>query len=278
MSYDVNEKSVQDGHPIEVYRFKIGTQTFRYTSAQRKISLNTGDGGIPELYLPLEMQRTDPEQGKELARATITVTVPRNAGIANQFIAFLPSKRVYLTIYRSHEDAVEFIQIWKGRVKSCAWKGSLGELECAPTLNSLKRAGVRKNFGGTCQHALYDGGCKVLKTDYDTSVLISNVNSTVLTGTGEISGSSAADWFVAGYAERVNGEVRYIIAQAGDTVTILFPFTGLAPGETVTLYAGCKHDIEICFAKFNTAQNPDAANFYGFHVNPKRNPFVTGLN
>ncbi len=142
----------------------------------------------------------------------------------------------------------------------------------------LKRQGLRKNFGASCQHALYDGGCEVLKTDYDTDVHVSDVDGTTITGSGEITATSDADWFVSGYAERANGEVRFVIAQSGDTIEILFPFTNLPVGEHITVYAGCKRDIDTCFNKFNTTENPDAKNFLGFHVNPKRNPFHTGLS
>lgn len=279
MSYDATENSVQDGQPRELYKFVVGTTTYRYTSAQETLEITSGVGGSSEAYLPLEIERTDTEQGKELARQAITVTVPRASDIANQFVAFVPSKRIFLTIYRTHAGGADYVQLWKGRVRSVTWKeGGIAELEGAPTLMSLKRQGLRKNFGSSCQHALYDGGCGVLKADYATSVLVSAVDTTTITGTGEITATSTADWFVSGYAERANGEIRFVIMQSGDTVEVLFPFTALSPGETITIYAGCKRDIQTCFDKFNTAENPDAANFFGFHVNPKKNPFHTGLN
>lgn len=279
MSYDATENSIQDGTPKELYKFVVGSTAYSYTSAQEAQSVNTGLAGADESYTPLEMQRSDPEQGKELARQVLTVQVPRNSDIANQFVAFVPSKRVYLSIYRTHTGGADYVQLWKGRVRSASWKeDGTADLECAPTLMSLKRQGLRKNFGSSCQHALYDSGCGVLKADFATSVLVSDVDTTVITGTGEIAATSEPDWFVSGYAERANGEKRFVIAQSGDTIEVLFPFTALAPGETITVYAGCKRDIDTCFNKFNTTENPDAANFFGFHVNPKKNPFQTGLN
>lgn len=283
MSYDSTENSVQDGQPVELYKFQVGSSKYLYTSAQeiQGAGTNTEPAHVGDLenYLPLEITRSDPEQGKELARQTITVTVPRATDIANQFVAFVPTKRIALTIYRQHESPNAWVQMWKGRVRSVTWKeGGIAELEAAPTLMALKRQGLRKNFGSSCQHALYDSGCAVLKTDYDTSVLVSAVVGTTITGTGEITATTADDWFVSGYAERTNGEIRFVIAQSGDMVDVLFPFTALAPGETITIYAGCKRDVQTCFDKFNTTENPDAANFFGFHVNPKKNPFHTGLN
>lgn len=278
MSYDSSDNSIQDGAPKELYKFFVGSTTYRFTSSQETQTANT-NMGASESYTPLEMQRTDPQQGKELARQSLMLTVPRASTIANLFVAFVPSHRIYLTIYRTHTGGDDYVQLWSGRVRSVEWKDNgTADMDCAPTLASLKRKGLRKNFGSSCQHALYDGGCGVLKTDYDTSVLISAVSGTTLTGTGEITATTEDDWFVSGYAERANGEIRFVIMQSGDTVEVLFPFTALAPGETITIYAGCKRDIDTCLNKFNTAENPDAANFFGFHVNPKKNPFHTGLN
>lgn len=280
-TYDTSENSIQDGKPVELYKFTSGSLTlFRYTSAQRQITSNT-NLGLSEDYLPLDgLTRTSPDQSKELKRSAITVSVPRDADIANMFVSFLPPKRIKLTIFRQHDgNPNDFVRYWSGRVTQVAWKESMAEIECQPTLMRLQRMGLRRNFGSGCQHVLYDGiGCRVLAAGFETDVLISDVATTVLTGSGEIAASPEADWFEAGFAERDNGEIRYVITQSSDTVTVLFPFTNLAPGETVSLFAGCKHDIETCATKFNTAENPLADNYFGFHVNPKKNPYVTGLN
>lgn len=277
MSYSSVENSEQDGKPVELYKFVVGSTHYLYTSAQEDVISNT-NGGLAETYTPLEIQRTAPEQSKELQRTALTLTVPRDAAIANQFVAFLPSELIFLTIYRQHDgNPTEFIRMWAGRVKSVSWKESIAEIECNPRMMSLKRQGLRKDFGASCQHTLYDEGCGVLKEDFETSVLISNVTGSVLTGTGEIAATADADWFVTGYAKRTNGEIKFVVAQSGDTVTLLVPFTGLLPGETISIFAGCKRDIDTCFVKFNVPENVDAENFFGFHVNPKKNPFKTGL-
>lgn len=272
MTYSALENSEQEGKPVECYRFTIGTQVYRYTSAQEDIVSNT-DEGLPETYLTLPIDRSAPEQTKELSRTALTVTTPRDAAIAEQFVAFLPSKRVYLAIFRQHDgNPTEFIKFWQGRVKQVTWEESLAKIECHPRMLALKRQGLRKNFGGSCQHALYDDGCTVDAFAFDTLVDISDVDGETLTGSGEIAATADADWFVSGYAQRTNGEVRFVIAQSGDTIQVLTPFTNLLPSETITVFAGCKRDAETCDEKFDNMDN-----FFGFHVNPKRNPFVTGL-
>jgi uncharacterized phage protein (TIGR02218 family) len=272
MSYSSVENSAQDGKPVECYRFLIGSTLYLYTSAQEEIVSNT-NGGLPETYLPIEIDRTAPEQSKELQRTALNVTVPRDAAIAALFVSSLPSKRIHLSIFRQHDgNPTEFIKFWQGRVKQVTWKESLAELECHPTMMGLKRQGLRKNFGGSCQHALYDDGCTVLKTDFDTAVTVSAVSGETITGSGEIAATSAADWFVSGYAQRANGETRFVIEQSGDTVRVLTPFTSLPVSEVITIYAGCKRDADTCAVKFNNIDN-----FFGFHVNPKSNPFKVGL-
>lgn len=282
MSYQDNETSIQDGKPIELYRFVIGASAaasvgesvyFLYTSGQQVITATTADPSS-ETFTPLEIERTAPEQTRELARQGITVTMPRDAGIAQQFIAHLPTSRIYLTIFRKHtqDSGSDFIQFWTGRVKQVTFAESTALVQCEPSTTLLKRRGLRKNYGSLCQHALYDAGCKVDPDDFDTAVDVSAVDGEFITGSGEISGSAEVDWFVSGTATRSNGEVRFIIEQSGDQIRVLTPFNNLLTSETLTLLAGCKRDITTCRDKFDNEENA-----FLFHVNPKKNPFSTGL-
>jgi hypothetical protein len=74
-------------------------------------------------------------------------------------------------------------------------------------------------------------------------------------------------WFNAGYIEK-GTERRMIINHAGDTLTLLNPMAGLAVGDAITAYAGCKRDYSDCVSKFNNGER-----FFGFEWIPARNPF-----
>lgn len=277
MAYDIIENSEQDGKPIELYLFTVGSTEYKYTNAQ-EIQTSSADAGD---FIPIEIDRTQPEQSKELSRTSLTVSLPRDAEIAQRFVAFVPNVRIHLVIYRQHEGDItsftnHFIKVWEGNVKSVTWKEAIAEIQCDPTMMGLKRMGLRMTYGPTCQNALYGTRCGVLKEDFQTDCALDAVDGIVLTA-DEIGATANDEWFPGGYAERANGEIRFIVAQSGNTITILYPFNNLLAGETVSLFAGCKHDIETCFTKFNTDENVDAENFFGFHVNPKRNPYTTGL-
>jgi len=71
--------------------------------------------------------------------------------------------------------------------------------------------------------------------------------------------------------QTVQGHRRMILSHVGDTVTLTAAILGLAPGSTVTAFAGCDHTISTCDSKFNNREN-----FGGFPYFPSINPFAGG--
>jgi hypothetical protein len=288
MSYQSLETSIQDSEPIELYTFIIGATFYRYASGQLDITAITESGASHD-YTAIPISRTEPEQTKELARQNITVTVRRDCDVANKFVSFLPSDAITLNIWRM-QPANNPVLYFTGTVKSLTWKdGTEAELLIAPVLSLLKRAGLTACYGATCQNALYDGDgggtgrCSVVRDDYKTTDTLTDVGEDATgfyleASTLGAAGDATDTWFPAGYAERTNGDKRFIIGQSGNKVYLLLPFpSDLDAGDSVDFFAGCAHDIDTCFSKFNTTENPDAADFFGFHVNPRRNPFTQGL-
>lgn len=282
MSYESNDLSEQDGKPAELYLFTVGASTYTYTSGDLTVRINFPDSNTD--YVPLEIERTTIEQSKELARASLEISMPRDAFIPSLFVSGVPTNFVGMSILRMHSDG-DYRNYWTGRVRSVEWKESIAILHCDPLLALLKRAGLRAQWGPTCQHALYDGGCTMDRANFLTTITLTDVGvdsdgNGLLTGSGEIAAKSDDTWFPSGYAQAADGQIRFIVAQTGDTVSILQSFVGVGIGDSVDLYAGCAHDIQTCHDKFVDGDHPDGneANFFAFHVNPVKNPFVTGLD
>ena len=269
MSYLQREKSESAAAPVELYRFSsVGfNDPYLYTSNEDDVEYNF------ETYKAISINRSQPEHSRELAQRELTVEVARDNELAARWISFVPPKTVWLTIYRYHRGDNETVVFWQGKVRGVVWNNNLATFNCQPTDSIFQRQGLRATYGSTCSHILYDGGCKVSSALYQLDAPILNINGDRLTSaafdTFPDSTNIPDGWFVTGFIERpFNGDLRYIVAHAGDQITLLAAFEGLQGGEVLKVYAGCNHTFPTCINKFG-----NGANFGGFPYVPARNPF-----
>lgn len=75
-------------------------------------------------------------------------------------------------------------------------------------------------------------------------------------------------YFTGGMLKLPDNTSRFIVAHAGDQITISRPVAQAIGNLTASIYPGCDHLKETCNNKF---QNLD--NFGGFPFIPGRNPF-----
>jgi len=155
MSYTATENSPAQGRPVELYRFALGPQRWTFTSGQTAVVYQS------ETYAPAPIRRSGIEQGNEINRAGMEITLPRDNQLAALFIASPPEGVVSITLYRFHasDTATETIVLWKGRVGGARLAGSDLTLKCEPVATSLKRPGLRARYQLICRHALYSAEC-----------------------------------------------------------------------------------------------------------------------
>lgn len=269
MSYLVQEKSESSGAPIELYRFSSDgfLDPYLYTNHGDDVTYNF------ETYTAIPMSRSQPEHSQEVAHRELSIEMPRDNPLAARWISFVPPKTVWLTIYRFHEGDSEVVVFWQGKVRGVAWNGNLATLSCQPTDSVFNRMGLRSTYGASCSHILYDDGCKISNVLYKIATALVTVNGITLTAPAFATFPDTTPvpngWWVTGYIERpLNGDLRYITAHTGDTITILVGFEGLLAGEVINIYAGCNHTFSTCDIKFNNTDN-----FGGFPFVPAKNPF-----
>jgi len=263
MTYQAAENSSAAGRPVELFEFGLGARQWRYTSAQ------IAQTHVGHHYAPVSIQRSALEQGAELQRLTLTVTIARDDDVAAQWRAAPPDGVMSLTIYRRHlsDPTAETIVAWKGRVTGCRFMGGCAELSCEPVATSLKRPGLRARYSLLCRHPLYSAGCGVAKESFAAVGAVGAVSG--VTVTIEAAGGQPSGFFVAGMLKTADGAARMIVAHTGNTITLTAPFPGLSAGMTVTLYAGCDHSLAHCRDRFG-----NLANFGGFPFIPGKNPFA----
>jgi hypothetical protein len=120
-------------------------------------------------------------------------------------------------------------------------------------------------------HMLYDPAtCKVDKADF-------RVDGTVVAAHGQIVtcdefAGFADGWFTGGFIEYLlpTGflETRMINRHLGASVRVLSPVLGMAAGDPVVAYPGCKRTVRACIDKFNNYDN-----YGGFPHIPGRSPY-----
>jgi hypothetical protein len=84
-------------------------------------------------------------------------------------------------------------------------------------------------------------------------------------------GTKTNGWFNNGYLEK-GEERRMILSHTGTSLTLINFLSGLVPGDSVNLYAGCQRNADDCTRRFN-----NLVNFWGFPWIPTKNPFSGGL-
>lgn len=270
MSFEEYEESVEGGQPIELYEFAYQGLITRYTSADANVVVNL----IPYTSWAA-LSRTDIEDsGKNIASANMTITAAPDFPPAQLFAVYPPSDVVNLMIKRVQaNDMTDPKVIWAGRVLSVSWPNDSVKMTCQSLFTRLKQPGLRRLYGKTCPHLLYQqgaGACNVNPAAFRASVTISAVNGLQVVSSGFASFEDG--YFVGGKLEiEVSPgiyEKRGIQLHVGDTVTMTHALHNFIPGLTVDAYPGCDKRIETCHNKFN-----NVVNFGGTPYIPTKNPF-----
>jgi len=272
MSFEQYEESVEGGHPIELFEFAYQGIITRYTSADRNVVVSL----IPFLSWA-GLKRSDIEDsGKNVATANLTIEAAPDFPPAALFSVYPPSDVVNITIKRVHSgDMNDPKVLWAGRVLSVAWANDVVKMTCQSLFTRLKQPGLRRLYGKSCPHLLYqqgEGQCNALAASFEVPVTISAVSGLEVTSSGFA--AFADGYFVGGKlsVETSPGifEQRGIQLHVGDTVTMTHRLTNFVPGLTVKAYPGCDKKIQTCHTKFN-----NVVNFGGTPYVPIKNPFGT---
>lgn len=270
MSFEEYEESVEGGKPIELYEFAYQGITQRYTSADRDVTVNL----VVYTAAPGLKRSEIEDSGKNVATANMTIEAANGFPPAEIFAVYPPSDVVNITIKRVQEnDLTDPKVIWAGRVLSVAWPGNTVKMTCQSLFTRLKQPGLRRLYGKSCPHLLYqqgDGQCNVNPASFQVSVTITAVSG--LTVTSSDFAAFADGYFNGGMLsiETSPGifEKRGIQTHVGDTVTMTHALNNFVPGLTVNAFPGCDKKIETCHNKFN-----NILNFGGTPYVPVKNPF-----
>lgn len=267
MAFEDYEYSVSDAEPFELYDFTRGIWTDYLTTRATEFYISDS-----QIYRPAAISRGKIQQGEDVRKDTITITIPRGDNLAAQFISIAPETTTTITIRKMHREMnfVDAVVIWKGRVVGGEPKGEKMELSCESIYTSMRRQGLRLRCELICQHVLYDQHCKADQSSMRVDGEVDSMTSPTILDVSEAS-SYDDGWFSGGILD-FEGDSRFIISHSDSTIRISRPLSELSVGDEVALYPGCDRTMTTCKDKFDNLNN-----FLGFPWFPQQNPFQVSI-
>lgn len=279
MTYLAVETSPHDGRPIELYKFEGTYENYYYTTAARKITYGVDDEGLPIVYLPIPMERTEISAGtQDDDGLDITIELPVSAGLILVYGFEAAPPTLNLTIYRYHSQA-EVITYWQGPVAQITTNDGIGTVQSVSELGTALAADFPNvYYQGPCNNNLFDRRCKVIEANYSGTANVTAANGTSIAVDAIPSGAGALSLdglLVGGEFQLASGERRMIVSQVGVVINVNFPFSvAIKADDVVQITAGCDHGYQSdCKVKFTNQKN-----FGGFPFISEDNPFTDGID
>lgn len=263
--YSTYELSADDARPIELYEFNRAGSIWRYTSTDTPITFQ----GVT--YEPAVIDRTTLEQGSEMNRSSLTLTVQRDLPVVVLYQAGPPSDAITLILKQLHYEDDEARLMWSGRIiTAVTWDNSRAKITLEPVYTSLRRNGLRRIYQRQCPHLLYGVDCRASSAAWKITGAVDSISGLVVIA--PIAGTQISGWATGGYIEWEDQpgifEKRFIESHNGTSLTCTVSPIGLSSGMQISIYAGCDHLLATCSGKFN-----NVANYGGMPYIPTKNPF-----
>lgn len=288
MSFASKEESVQDGAPIELFRFTTPEERFTYTSGTSPIEFEN------ETFIPVPIGRGDDEIESVSESRQLAVTLPADDPFVLRYYVSLPSQQDRLEVFRLHttDTPPEVVKIYDGLVSTVsAADDDTAKVNALSRSSLLERTVPTQTTRNLCNHVLYDVRCKVVDTSFALDAEVTGVSANQLRITIQASGTLPATgnglsaqltadpaYFNGGTIERAGFERRMIRSVSdigGDAaeITIILPFAAIPAGAPFKIFAGCDHSFLTCRTKFDNEEN-----YGGFPYVPRKNVFNTGAD
>lgn len=250
MTFAAYESSVEDGGPIQLFRFVYGSEAGEYLAYTNSTEAQTVDhgGSVGVItYQPVPIQRGNIVSNGTLDKSAIRMTLDIGTELAELFRVYPPSQVVTLTIYEGHVDDPDsqFQIVWAGRVIAASRDKSELQLSGEPISTQLRRAGLRRHYQYGCPHALYGDKCNANKVAATVSATVAAISGTVITLSSGWAGSFTASKFVRGMLEWTpagqSTQRRTILRVSGNNLTISGTPIDLDVSDAVDVVLGCNH-------------------------------------
>lgn len=266
MAFNDIEISNDQGRPIFLYAFSLGTAVFRYTSSDEDVI----QGGYR--WAATAISDDGVKITGEATTDGLTITAPSTIAPVVMFRTTPPSQRIGVSIFHYHEGDSTAVLGYFGEVLQVG-QPSPGQatITCDTISASMERDGLRLAWQRTCPYALYDP--RTCRADKDSKAMALTVyevtNNAVQFGGADGLANGYLDGGFIEWEHPTRGrEFRMIEQQAGNVVTMFGLADGLYYGLPVKAYPGCLRTVADCTNKFNNLPN-----YGGVPDMPGKSPF-----
>lgn len=253
-SYDNNERSTSQNRPVDLYTFVTPTVTYRLTSNPVDVSF----GG--NTFTATAMSRDDQQITQDPTGRELTIYLPISHPLVQRYAASgLPEHGILVTVQRLQTVSGVALQYRNGYLGAMSVSGHMAQFRLPElTDDAFKIQLPIIAAHPTCNHILYDGGCSPNPgvdgpNPADPAYLVTTTLGTLVGTALTVAsiGGKPDHWFQYGDAVHVaSSQRRMMLEQAGTAITLMAPFVGASPGDSIQLYAGCDHSIITCVTKF----------------------------
>ena len=212
-----------------------------------------------DTYEPAPIGRKEFETKSEAQRANLEITISLNDPLAQTLMITNGQNRISVTLFERDKDNVVSVS-WKGRLLGISPDTGSLTLNCESIFTSLRRPGLRARYQKTCRHPLYGQGCFVDKNAYATVGTLAAITNRIITvsaAAGQTDG-----YYLGGMVRDPSGALSFITNHVGSQLTLQrIPYTmasaflSTGSATVVTIYPGCDHTLETCWAKFSNGLN-----------------------
>lgn len=266
MPHETFEHSIQDGRPVWLFEFGLGSQRWRYATGDRN---RTWQGNIwQHRQISFDRMRESDTPRSD----TLTVAAPADLPLVRLFQAIPPTEEISLDIRSLHvDDGTETARLqWGGSIVDVKHgKPGQCEIACQSIEASTERAGLRICYERGCPYALFDLFCGVNREDYRVPATIIGITGDSIEAAAV--GEFGATWFTGGFIEwPANGIIqrRFVEAHSGTSLRLQAGTHGLAEGMAIDAFPGCARTAEVCADKFD-----NILSYGGFWMLPGKSPF-----
>lgn len=266
MTFAVIENSNDEGRPISLYQFSLGSAVWRYSSADQDIILN----GYK--WVAVAISDDGVKLSGESAVDALSISAPSTIAPFNLFTGTPPSQPISVAIYNFHEGDTDAVLGYLGEVLQVDFNepGTI-KVTCDTISVSMQRDGLRLGWQRACPYALYDKGtCNADKESkrIDLVVIGTTANTVTVIDPKSTPSGTLDGGFIEWDNPRLGSEWRGVELQTGNVLTMFGLADGLYYGLKLRAYPGCNRTTADCNVKFNNLDN-----YGGVPDLPGKSPF-----
>lgn len=276
MTFQAVDQSQERGAPVDLYEFIYGPtedMVYRYTNANQTL-MSAG-----KTYNPIPIKRAAVKTNGKFEKHNVEIRMPIDIPLSDMFLPYPPPQVVRVYIRQRHlSDLDEQAPIiWYGRIISSGRQGHEAILTCDNAILSWKRPGLKRNWQHGCPLLLYGPRCRADPDDFRVHFAVEDIDAE-----GDLVfppgwyGSWTPAHFIRGtvsWQSEYGQEYRTVLKSSMTGVTFTGFIRDIEVGTELTMWLGCKHDMNDCRNVFDNILNYGGQPWIPFKNPVKQHPF-----